>query len=54
MIWKGLEPVLLLQHEKLADVAYGSVADITALNGDVRYTPESGQTRDGRFVRLVP
>jgi hypothetical protein len=29
----------------LADVRYGSKADMTALSRDVRYTPNSGQTQ---------
>ena len=36
-------------HE--ADVCFGSKADVQALNCDVRYTPESGHSTDGRDVR---
>ena len=32
-------------------VRFGSLADVPCLDWDVRFTPNSGQTQDGRFVR---
>jgi hypothetical protein len=35
------------------DVRFGSKADVTLLNFDVRFTPESGHRREARFVTAV-
>jgi hypothetical protein len=37
----GLKPASQLQHELLADVRFGSEADIPRCPGHVRYTPKS-------------
>ena len=47
-LWKGPS---LLQNEMLADVRFGSKADMPASARDVRFTPESGHWWAGSGVR---
>jgi hypothetical protein len=44
MLRKRLKPASLPQHGRLADVRFGSKADISRRNRHVRFTPESGHS----------
>jgi len=51
-----LKSASLPQHEMLADVRFGSKADMCSAKGHVRFTPESGhsQARQSEWCPDLP